>query len=302
MQLACAARFAHAPARVSGDTIPPALLPFSWRTAYPVALIVIRVGPMTSIVSIQGLSKTYAGGFQALKQVDLEIRRGEIFALLGPNGAGKTTLISIICGLINPSTGSVLADGHDIVRDYRAARAQHRPGTAGTGYRCVRDGVGHGTFQSRAVRQAGQSAISGNHPARAVAVGETQQQDFHALRRHEAACADRQGACPRAAHSVPGRAHGRCGRGAASRHVADGAAAARAGHHHHPDHPLHRRGRRHGRPRRCHQSRRAGAGGRQAHADAQAGQEAAHAEPAGAVAGAARRAGRSAAGAVGRRQ
>ncbi|WP_042829374.1 ABC transporter ATP-binding protein, partial [Xanthomonas citri] len=78
---------------------------------------------MTSIVSIQGLSKTYAGGFQALKQVDLEIRRGEIFALLGPNGAGKTTLISIICGLINPSTGSVLADGHDIVRDYRAARA-----------------------------------------------------------------------------------------------------------------------------------------------------------------------------------
>ncbi|MCF5992533.1 ABC transporter ATP-binding protein, partial [Xanthomonas perforans] len=78
---------------------------------------------MTSIVSIQGLSKTYAGGFQALKQVDLEIRRGEIFALLGPNGAGKTTLISIICGLINPSSGTVLADGHDIVRDYRAARA-----------------------------------------------------------------------------------------------------------------------------------------------------------------------------------
>ncbi|MCC4614726.1 ABC transporter ATP-binding protein [Xanthomonas campestris pv. asclepiadis] len=78
---------------------------------------------MTPIVSIQGLSKTYAGGFQALKQVDLQIRRGEIFALLGPNGAGKTTLISIICGLINPSTGTVLANGHDIVRDYRAARA-----------------------------------------------------------------------------------------------------------------------------------------------------------------------------------
>jgi len=78
---------------------------------------------MTSIVSIQGLSKTYAGGFQALKGVDLEIQRGEIFALLGPNGAGKTTLISIICGLINPSTGVVLADGHDIVRHYRAARA-----------------------------------------------------------------------------------------------------------------------------------------------------------------------------------
>ena len=77
-----------------------------------------------SIISIKGLGKTYASGFQALKSVDLEIRRGEIFALLGPNGAGKTTLISIICGIVNASTGSVVADGHDIVRDYRAARAQ----------------------------------------------------------------------------------------------------------------------------------------------------------------------------------
>ena len=76
------------------------------------------------IISIKGLGKTYASGFQALKSVDLEIRRGEIFALLGPNGAGKTTLISIICGIVNASTGSVVADGHDIVRDYRAARAQ----------------------------------------------------------------------------------------------------------------------------------------------------------------------------------
>ncbi len=78
---------------------------------------------MTPIISISGLSKTYAGGFQALKTVDLEIRKGEIFALLGPNGAGKTTLISIVCGIVNPSTGTVLAAGHDIVRDYRAARA-----------------------------------------------------------------------------------------------------------------------------------------------------------------------------------
>ena len=77
---------------------------------------------MPSIISIQGLGKTYAGGFQALRSVDLEIERGEIFALLGPNGAGKTTLISIVCGLVNPSQGTVLADGHDIVRDYRAAR------------------------------------------------------------------------------------------------------------------------------------------------------------------------------------
>jgi ABC-2 type transport system ATP-binding protein len=78
---------------------------------------------VTPIISVSGLSKTYAGGFQALKSVDLEIRKGEIFALLGPNGAGKTTLISIVCGIVNPSAGQVLADGHDIVRDFRAARA-----------------------------------------------------------------------------------------------------------------------------------------------------------------------------------
>jgi len=76
------------------------------------------------IISVAGLSKTYAGGFQALKSVDLEIRQGEIFALLGPNGAGKTTLISIICGIVNPSGGKVTADGHDIITEYRAARGK----------------------------------------------------------------------------------------------------------------------------------------------------------------------------------
>jgi ABC-2 type transport system ATP-binding protein len=75
------------------------------------------------IVSVRGVSKTYPGGFQALKRVDLDIRRGEIFALLGPNGAGKTTLISIVCGIAKASEGVVLADGHDTERDYRAARA-----------------------------------------------------------------------------------------------------------------------------------------------------------------------------------
>jgi len=75
------------------------------------------------IVRVRGLSKTYAGGFQALKRVDLDIRRGEIFALLGPNGAGKTTLIGIICGMTNATEGTVSADGFDTVRDYRAARA-----------------------------------------------------------------------------------------------------------------------------------------------------------------------------------
>jgi ABC-2 type transport system ATP-binding protein len=78
---------------------------------------------MQSILSVTGLSKTYASGFCALKGIDLEIRRGEIFALLGPNGAGKTTLIGIVCGIVNASSGTVLVDGHDIVRDYRAARA-----------------------------------------------------------------------------------------------------------------------------------------------------------------------------------
>ncbi|MBZ5877399.1 ABC transporter ATP-binding protein [Chromohalobacter israelensis] len=77
-----------------------------------------------SVIAVQGLSKRYASGFEALKGVDLEIRHGEIFALLGPNGAGKTTLISIICGLVNASAGRVLVDGHDIVDDYRAARRQ----------------------------------------------------------------------------------------------------------------------------------------------------------------------------------
>jgi ABC-2 type transport system ATP-binding protein len=76
------------------------------------------------IISINNLVKTYASGFQALKGVDLSIRRGEIFALLGPNGAGKTTLINIVCGIVNPTSGVVLADGHDVVRDYRAARSK----------------------------------------------------------------------------------------------------------------------------------------------------------------------------------
>jgi ABC-2 type transport system ATP-binding protein len=78
---------------------------------------------MTAAISISHLSKTYASGFQALKDVSLDIRRGEIFALLGPNGAGKTTLINIVCGIVNPSAGSVKVDGHDIISDYRAARA-----------------------------------------------------------------------------------------------------------------------------------------------------------------------------------
>jgi ABC-2 type transport system ATP-binding protein len=78
---------------------------------------------MTSAISISHLNKTYASGFKALKDINLDIRHGEIFALLGPNGAGKTTLISIICGIVNPTSGAVTVDGHDIVADYRAARS-----------------------------------------------------------------------------------------------------------------------------------------------------------------------------------
>jgi len=87
----------------------------------PFAVTGFRVPP---IIVAENLGKTYASGFQALKNINLAIEQGEIFALLGPNGAGKTTLISIICGIVNPSEGTVLADGHDVVRDYRAARSK----------------------------------------------------------------------------------------------------------------------------------------------------------------------------------
>src|SRR3982751_5599754 len=78
---------------------------------------------MQSVIRVSNLSKTYASGFQALKSINLDIRRGEIFALLGPNGAGKTTLISIVCGIVTPTEGAVSVDGHDIAGDYRAARS-----------------------------------------------------------------------------------------------------------------------------------------------------------------------------------
>src|SRR6187455_2796181 len=79
---------------------------------------------MPSIISVTNLSKTYASGLHALKDINLEIRRGEIFALLGPNGAGKTTLISIVCGIVTATAGKVLVDGHDIERDFRLTRAK----------------------------------------------------------------------------------------------------------------------------------------------------------------------------------
>src|SRR6187399_1822110 len=82
------------------------------------------VTAMPNAITISNLSKTYASGFEALKSIDLQIERGEIFALLGPNGAGKTTLISIVCGIVNATSGRVTVDGHDITTDYRSARSK----------------------------------------------------------------------------------------------------------------------------------------------------------------------------------
>jgi ABC-2 type transport system ATP-binding protein len=79
---------------------------------------------MAPVIEIKGLTKTYKSGLQALKPIDLTINKGEIFALLGPNGAGKTTLISVVCGIVTPTTGTIVADGHDIQSDYRAARSK----------------------------------------------------------------------------------------------------------------------------------------------------------------------------------
>jgi ABC-2 type transport system ATP-binding protein len=87
------------------------------------AAVLLSSVSMQPILTITGLSKTYASGFTALKNINLEVRRGEVFALLGPNGAGKTTLIGIVCGIVNATSGRVAVDGHDIVRDYRRARA-----------------------------------------------------------------------------------------------------------------------------------------------------------------------------------
>jgi ABC-2 type transport system ATP-binding protein len=104
------------------DIADPELASLSYAGQSPRAAEPIPAAPAPPIVSIRDLTKTYASGLQALKPINLDIRKGEIFALLGPNGAGKTTLISIICGIVTPSGGEVRADGHDILKDYRAAR------------------------------------------------------------------------------------------------------------------------------------------------------------------------------------
>ena len=150
---------------------------------------------MQPVISVSNLSKTYASGFQALKNVDLEIRRGEIFALLGPNGAGKTTLISIVCGIVNADARArSLADGHDIVARLPRRAREDRPRAAGADHRRLRDRLGHGELQPRPVRQAAEPGPHREGAARPVAVGQEGQQDHDAVRRHEAPGADRQGA------------------------------------------------------------------------------------------------------------
>ena len=174
---------------------------------------------MQPIISIRNLSKTYASGFQALKRIDLEIRRGEIFALLGPNGAGKTTLISIICGIVNPSAGTVMVDGHDIVTDYRAARSL---------IGLVPQELTTDAFETVWATVSFSRGLFGKPPnpahiekvLRDLSLWDKKDtQDHDAVGRHEAPRDDRQGALARAADPVPRRADRRRRRRAAPRHV-----------------------------------------------------------------------------------
>ena len=180
-------------------------------------------GASDPIIAVSGLSKTYASGFQALKTVDLTIRRGEIFALLGPNGAGKTTLISIICGIVNPSTGH----GHRRRPRHRARlpRRAHedRSRAAGADHRRLRERMGDRDLQPGPLRQAAEPRLSREDPEGPLPVGKARQQDHDALRRHEAPGDDRQGPVARAQYPLPRRAHRRRRRGAAAGHVEHGA-------------------------------------------------------------------------------
>ena len=162
---------------------------------------------MHPIISVSNVTKKYASGLEALKGVSLEIERGEIFALLGPNGAGKTTLISIICGIVNASGGSVTVDGHDIIEDYRAARSLIGLVPQELHTDAFENGVGDRQLQPRPVRQAAKNPRISNKVLKDLSLWDKKEQpDRHAVRRHEAAGDDRQGAVARAADPVPRRA------------------------------------------------------------------------------------------------
>ena len=208
---------------------------------------------MSPMISIAAVTKRYESGLLALDAVDLAIDRGEIFALLGPNGAGKTTLIGVICGTVSMTSGRVLVDGHDVVRDYRAARSIVGPRAAGDRPRHFHHRPAGGDLQPRPVRPAARPRLHRAAAARPLPVGEARHPDRRAVGRHEAARDDRQGARPRARRAVPRRTDGRRRRQPAPRHVGAGAAAAEPGRHRHSDHPLHRGGRGDGGPGRRHQ-------------------------------------------------
>ena len=153
---------------------------------------------MQPIISISHLSKTYASGFEALKDINLDIRKGEIFALLGPNGAGKSTLINIICGIVTPSAGKVVVDGHDIVTDFRAARAMIGLVPQELTLDMFEIGRDHGEIEPRSVRQMGRSGLYRQDPEGSFASRSQELEADDAVGRHETASADRQGAFARA--------------------------------------------------------------------------------------------------------
>ncbi len=126
------------------------------------------------ILSIRKLRKAYGSGVEALKSVDLDIKRGEIFALLGPNGAGKTTLINIICGIVTPTDGEVLVEGQDWQRDYRHAREPDRPCSPGAYDRRLRNSLEHGQLLARDVRQAARQRSDRGTAQATDAVGQAQ--------------------------------------------------------------------------------------------------------------------------------
>ena len=233
-----------------------------------------------SVLTVSGLSKTYATGFNALRNVDLEIRRGEIFALLGPNGAGKTTLINIICGIVTPSTGTVTADGHDIVRDFRAARAK---------IGLVPQELTTDMFET--VWNTAQFSRGLFGKPRDPAVIEKVLRDLSLWDKKDAKIMTLSGGMKRRVMIAKALSHEptilfldepSAGVDVELRRdmweMVRGLREQRR--HHHPDHALHRRSRGDGRSHRRHQQGRAHRGRGKDRADAQARQEAAHAAPA----------------------
>ena len=226
------------------------------------------------ILSIRGLRKEYGTGVDALKSVDLDIRRGEIFALLGPNGAGKTTLINIVCGIVTPSERRGAGRRQELAVATIAMRASGsawfrrslRPRRSRPVWNTV-------TFSRGLFGKPRNDAYIEELLKTPVAVGQAQDDHDAPIGRHEAPGDDRQGAEPRARHPVPRRADRRRRRRASPRHVGPGAQAPRRRHHDHPHHPLYRGSRGDGRPRRRHQQRRTDRGRREDVADGEDGQE-----------------------------